>query len=69
MTTEAPDLMTADEVCKLLGLSRATVYAWAAARDAGECVDAPPHYRLGVRRIRWDRGDVMEWLASQRRTA
>ena len=61
--------MTADDVAKLLGIGRATVYAWAAARDAGVSVDAPAHYRLGERRVRWDRSDVMDWLRAQRRAA
>lgn len=64
-----PDFMTADEVAKLLGIGRATVYAWASARDSGVSVDAPAHYRFGERRVRWDRKDVMNWLQAQRRVA
>lgn len=63
-----PELLSADDVAKLLGVSRATVYGWASARDAGQLVDAPAHYRIGERRVRWARADVMKWLAEQRRS-
>ena len=55
-TTEAPDVMTADEVAAFLGVDRTTVYDF-----AGRGVI--PHQRLG-KRLLFRRGALVSWLDS-----
>ena len=52
--TEQIEVMTADEVAKLLRVDRKTVYE---AAQRGEL----PHRRLG-RRLLFERGAVLRWL-------
>ena len=52
--TDEIDVMTADEVAKLLRVDRKTVYE---AAQRGEL----PHRRLG-RRLIFERGAVLQWL-------
>lgn len=54
--TEAPDIMTADEVAAFLGVDRTTVYDF-----AGRGVI--PHQRLG-KRLLFRRGALVSWLDS-----
>ena len=54
--TEAPDVMTADEVAAFLGVDRTTVYDF-----AGRGVI--PHQRLG-KRLLFRRGALVSWLDS-----
>lgn len=52
------ELLTVDEAAEYLGLSRSTLYQYAAARTV-------PTYRLG-RLLRFDRRDLDNWIASRR---
>ena len=52
--TEPIEVMTADEIAKLLRVDRKTVYE---AAQRGEL----PHRRLG-RRLLFERGAVLRWL-------
>ncbi|MDO3333384.1 MULTISPECIES: helix-turn-helix transcriptional regulator [Mycobacteroides] len=61
-----PELLTADQVADLLGVSAATVNRWGALRDQGEDV-GPPCYSLSDRVRRWDAADVRKWIRQVRR--
>lgn len=64
--TEFPELLTAEQVANLLGVSAATISRWGALRDHGE--DAgPPCYALSDRVRRWDAAEVHAWLRKVRR--
>lgn len=53
------ELLRLAEVCKLLGLSRSTIYAAVANGKFPRAV------RIGVRAVRWRSADVSTWLASK----
>lgn len=61
-----PQLLTADQVAELLGVSAATVSRWGAQRDNGEDT-GPPCYALSDRVRRWDAAEVHAWLRKARR--
>lgn len=62
-----PELLTADEVSVLLGVSAATLNRWAATRETtGEQI-GPPCYTLSERVRRWDCAEVRSWLKQVRR--
>jgi hypothetical protein len=62
-----PELLTADEVSVLLGVSAATLNRWAALRETtGEQI-GPPCYTLSERVRRWDCAEVRSWLKQVRR--
>jgi predicted DNA-binding transcriptional regulator AlpA len=62
-----PELLTADEVSVLLGISAATLNRWAALRETtGEQI-GPPCYTLSERVRRWDCAEVRSWLKQARR--
>ena len=61
-----PDLMTAAEVCAITGLAISTLHDYAVRREAGLPPQGPPHVRLGPRRRRWMRSDVIDWLQASR---
>lgn len=62
-----PELLTAEQVSELLGVSAATLNRWAAVREkTGEPV-GPPCYTLSDRVRRWDCGEVRSWLKQARR--
>lgn len=62
-----PELLTAEQVSALLGVSAATLNRWAAIREAtGEQV-GPPCYTLSERVRRWDCAEVRSWLKQARR--
>lgn len=62
-----PELLTADEVAVLLGVSAATLNRWAAIRETtGEQI-GPPCYTLSERVRRWDAAEVRSWLKQVRR--
>lgn len=63
---QEPDFLSAADAGKLIGVSPAKMHAWAAARDAGDKVDAPPHYRVTERKRLWDRSDVLAWLSTRK---
>ena len=51
--------LTLDDVCRLTGLSRATVQRMERAGDF------PPPRRLGVAAVRWLSSDVETWLRTR----
>ncbi|SIC09154.1 Uncharacterised protein [Mycobacteroides abscessus subsp. abscessus] len=62
-----PELLTADQVSVLLGVSAATLNRWAAMRETtGEQI-GPPCYTLSERVRRWDCAEVRSWLKQVRR--
>ncbi|MDG5769277.1 helix-turn-helix transcriptional regulator [Mycolicibacterium fortuitum] len=62
-----PELLTADQVSALLGVSAATLNRWAAIRETtGEQI-GPPCYTLSERVRRWDCAEVRSWLKQVRR--
>jgi predicted DNA-binding transcriptional regulator AlpA len=66
VTATFPELLTAEQVADLLGVSTATVSRWGALRDHGEDV-GPPCYTLSDRVRRWDAAEVRAWLRQVRR--
>ncbi|QUR68947.1 helix-turn-helix transcriptional regulator [Mycobacterium spongiae] len=64
-TPTFPELLTADQVADLLGVSAATVNRWGALRDRGDNV-GPPCYALSDRVRRWDVAEVRAWLRQVR---
>lgn len=64
--SSVPDLMTAAEVCAVTGLAISTLHEYAVRREAGLPPQGPPHVRLGPRRRRWIRSDVINWLLASR---
>lgn len=64
--TVFPELLTAEQVADLLGVSTATVSRWGAMRDQGQEV-GPPCYALSDRVRRWDAAEVRTWLRRVRR--
>lgn len=66
-TGNFPELLTADQVSALLGVSAATLNRWAAIRETtGEQI-GPPCYTLSERVRRWDCAEVRSWLKQVRR--
>lgn len=62
-----PELLTAEQVSALLGVSAATLNRWAAIRETtGEPI-GPPCYTLSERVRRWDCAEVRSWLKQVRR--
>jgi predicted DNA-binding transcriptional regulator AlpA len=62
-----PELLTAEQVSALLGVSAATLNRWAALRETtGEQI-GPPCYTLSERVRRWDAAEVRSWLKQVRR--
>lgn len=61
-----PELLTAEQVAGLLGVSAATVSRWGALREHGDNV-GPPCYTLSDRVRRWDAAEVRAWLRQVRR--
>lgn len=62
-----PELLTAEQVSALLGVSAATLNRWAAIRETtGEQI-GPPCYTLSERVRRWDCAEVRSWLKQVRR--
>ncbi|OBG72372.1 transcriptional regulator [Mycobacterium sp. E3298] len=61
-----PELLTAEQVAELLGVSAATVSRWGAMREHGAEV-GPPCYTLSDRVRRWDAAEVRAWLKQVRR--
>lgn len=66
VTAAFPELLTAEQVAELLGVSAATISRWGALRDHGEDV-GPPCYTLSDRVRRWDAAEVRAWLRQVRR--
>ena len=62
-----PVLLNAAEVEELTRIPKSTLHAWAAARDAGELVDAPRHFAMSPHRRLWAESDVYAWLESRHR--
>ncbi|BBB40152.1 helix-turn-helix transcriptional regulator [Mycobacteroides abscessus] len=57
-----PELLNADQVSALLGVSAATLNRWAAIREATGQQVGPPCYSLSERVRRWDSAEVRKWL-------
>ena len=66
--TDEVILLTAQQVSALTGVPVSTLHEWAVRREANLPTDGPPHLRLGERRRRWDRADVMRWLTDSKIT-
>lgn len=62
----APVLLDADETAALTTVARSTLHEWAARREAGEQI-GPPVWALSRKNRRWERSEVLTWLAGQRR--
>src|SRR5699024_4331656 len=61
-----PELLSAWEVSALTGVPVSTLHAYAQRRELGMPPDGPPHVKLGPRRRRWLRTDVLAWIDSCR---
>lgn len=57
-----PELLTAEQVSALLGVSAATLNRWAAIRESTGQPVGPPCYTLSERVRRWDSAEVRTWL-------
>lgn len=66
METASMDLLRASEAAKILGISPAKLHSIAAAKEAGQVVQGPPHYRVSERKRAWSRSDLQAWLESRR---
>lgn len=62
-----PELLTAEQVSALLGISAATLNRWAAIRETTGAPAGPPCYTLSERVRRWDCAEVRSWLKQVRR--
>ncbi|BAX96074.1 hypothetical protein MSTE_00739 [Mycobacteroides stephanolepidis] len=62
-----PELLTADQVSALLGVSAATLNRWAAIRESTGQQVGPPCYSLSERVRRWDSAEVRKWLKGAQR--
>jgi len=61
-----PELLTAEQVSALLGVSTATLNRWAAIRETTGQPIGPPCYTLSERVRRWDCAEVRSWLKQVR---
>jgi predicted DNA-binding transcriptional regulator AlpA len=61
-----PELLTAAAVSALTGIPVSTLHDYAQRRESGLPPAGPPHLRLGPRRRRWLREDVVAWIESCR---
>lgn len=66
-TGNFPELLTAEQVSALLGVSAATLNRWASLREATGDQVGPPCYSLSERVRRWDCAEVRSWLKQARR--
>lgn len=57
-----PELLTAEQVSALLGVSAATLNRWASIRESTGQQVGPPCYSLSERVRRWDSAEVRKWL-------
>lgn len=57
----AADVLTTEEVARLVHLSTGTVRRWRTERYG------PPWHRIGRRAVFYDRADVEAWIQAQRR--
>ncbi len=62
MSVRDPELLTAVQVAQLTGIPVSTLHAYAQRREAGLPPSGPAHLRLGPRRRRWLREDVLAWI-------
>ncbi len=61
-----PVLLTARDVSPLAGIAPSTLHQYALQAEAGLPQLGPPHLRLGPRRRRWLKRDVLAWLETSR---
>lgn len=66
VTDNHPELLSASQVSALTGVPVSTLHAYAQRREVGMSPDGPPHVKLGPRRRRWLRTDVLAWINSCR---
>jgi len=66
-SAQFPELLTAEQVSALLGVSAATLNRWAAIREQTGQQIGPPCYSLSERVRRWDTAEVRKWLKQVRR--
>ncbi|WP_407662693.1 helix-turn-helix transcriptional regulator [Mycolicibacter minnesotensis] len=62
-----PELLTAEHVSALLGVSTATLNRWASVRETTGQQVGPPCYTLSDRVRRWDSTEVCKWLKGLQR--
>jgi predicted DNA-binding transcriptional regulator AlpA len=62
-----PELLNAEQVSGLLGVSAATLNRWAAIRERTGQQIGPPCYSLSDRVRRWDAAEVRKWLRQVQR--
>ena len=62
MPATTDDLLTCREVCDMLKVHRATVYSLMKTDGL------PAPIKLGPKRSRWRRGEILEYLQSRRRS-
>ena len=61
------EVMTAEDLAELLGISVWTIYAKTSKRNREHCgVDLPPFFRIG-KLIRFYRKDLVSWLESRKK--
>lgn len=65
-TVQFDELLTANDVSHLIGVSPSLLNEWALAADEGGVAQGPPHLRISSKRRRWRAGDVAAWLDSRR---
>ena len=51
------ELITAKEVCELLGISQRSIFNWVKSRNF------PKPYKVGANK--WDKEQVIEWVKTQ----
>jgi predicted DNA-binding transcriptional regulator AlpA len=66
-SSQFPELLNAEQVSGLLGVSAATLNRWAAIRERTGQQIGPPCYSLSDRVRRWDAAEVRKWLRQVRR--
>ena len=61
------EVLTAEDLAELLGISVWTIYAKTSKRNREHCaVDLPPFFRMG-KLIRFYRKDLISWLESRKK--
>jgi prophage regulatory protein len=67
MTVSTEDfsrLLTALQVCELLGISKSCLYDWQNPESPRHRPDFPKPVRLGPNMVRWRKQDIEAWIAA-----
>lgn len=56
MTTEIPKLLRYEDMKRIFGISRSSLYRWEKEGDF------PKRVQMGANSIAWKQEDVMEWI-------